>query len=157
MARCAIHLGLCGAMGLAGCSGPAIPDSATGAMSALAAEVVAVTRLCLDSGLAPELVQQGLHARGYAARVPLSPLMAPADAAVGLRVLHPAPCTLYVVRSEARLASRAVENELRRQGFARTDDKAVWTDGTRRIRLERSTASTARYVEKNAAISLTSG
>ena len=157
MARGAIHLGLCGAMGLAGCSGPAVPESATGTMSALAAEVVALTRLCLDHGLAPEPVQQGLRARGYAARVPLSPLMAPADPAVGLRVLRPAPCTLYVARSEARLASRAVENELRRQGFARSDDKAVWTDGTRRIRLERGAAPTARYIENNAAISLSSG
>ena len=131
MARCAIHLGLCGAMGLAGCSGPAIPDSATGAMSALAAEVVAVTRLCLDNDLAPELVQQGLHARGYAARVPLSPLMAPADPAVGLRVLRQTPCTLYVVRSEARVASRAVENELRRQGFRDEEATGRWSLGVR--------------------------
>ena len=157
MARGAILLGFCGAMGLAGCSDPAVPDSATGTSSALASEAVAVTRLCLDQGLAPAAVAQGLRARGYASRVPLSPVLSPRNPALRLGVLGNSPCTLFVEREDARMVGRAVENEVRRQGFAKTDDKDIWTDGTRRIRLDRNTIRTARYVENNVAISLTPG
>ncbi len=157
MARGAMLLGFCGAMGLAGCEGPVVPDSATGASPALASEAVAVARLCLDHGLAPGAVAQGLRARGYAPRVPLTPVLSPRDPGLRLGVIGASPCTLHVERSDARLVARAVENEMRRQGFAKADTPGVWTDGTRRVRLGRDTVPTARYVENNVAVSLTPG
>ncbi|GGE01563.1 hypothetical protein SAMN05421774_101361 [Gemmobacter megaterium] len=157
MARGAMLVGMCGAMGLAGCAGSAVPDSATGTSSALATEAVAVARLCLDQGLAPAPVVQGLQVRGYVARVPLSPVLSPADTELRLGILPQSPCTIHVERTYAKLVARAMENELRGQGFGKTDTRNVWTDGPRRIRMERSTIRTARYVENNVAISLSPG
>lgn len=156
MARGAILLGLCGAMSLAGCSDPAVPDSATGTSSALANEVVAVTRLCVEHGFARWPVDSDLRRRGFGAWVPLVPMLYPANGA-RLSVMRASPCTLYVKRSDARLASDAVENELRRQGFRKSGDPKVWTDGARRVRVDRQTVLTARNVENNVAFSLTPG